>query len=87
MKLFLAFLLIGYCSGLRLPKIFKDGMVLQAGSVQTIWGFLDGVRSTVTLTGSCQLNGNSFEISNTFEPTKPVNKVYIKLGKDSKEFI
>ena len=48
-------------------------MVLQSGSVRTIWGFLDGVRESVTLTGSCELNGMSFDIVDEFVPNKPVS--------------
>ena len=72
-ELSLLLLLVGISSGLRLPKIFKDDMVLQAGSkdhpVRTIWGFLDSVSSTVELTGLCDLpNGTSIDYSDTFVP-------------------
>ena len=48
-------------------------MVLQAGSkdhpVRTIWGFLDGVTSTVELSGYCDLpNGTLIDYSDTFVP-------------------
>ena len=62
--------------GLRLPKIFKNGMVLQADppsksgkeyAVETIWGFMDGVRTNVTLMGRCQLyNADPFEIKDVY---------------------
>ena len=72
-ELFLFLLLVGASKGLHLPKIFKDEMVLQAGSkdhpVRTIWGFLDGVSSKVELTGLCDLpNGTSIDYSDTFAP-------------------
>ena len=64
--------LIGFCSGLHLPRFFQDGMILQASgqrSIRTIWGFLDGLRSNVTLMGRCQLqNGDSFQVQEVFEP-------------------
>ena len=79
-KLLTLFLWIGVCSGLHFPKIFKNGMVLQAGgkdrSVSTIWGFLDGVRSNVTLMGRCQLSsGDSFDVKDVFYPNKPVRYI------------
>ena len=77
-KLLIVLFQIGICVGLRLPKIFKNGMVLQAGgkdrSVNTIWGFMDGVRSNVTLMGRCKLsNGDSFQVKDVFFPNKPVS--------------
>ena len=75
-KLLTGFLLIGVCAGLHFPKIFKNGMVLQAGYVGTIWGFLDGVRSNVTLMGRCQLSsGDSFDVKDVFYPNKPVRYI------------
>ena len=69
--------LIGTCFGLHFPKIYQDGMVLQASSnnhpVSTIWGFLDGVRSNVTLVGNCILNDVTFDIIENFNPSKPVS--------------
>ena len=58
-------------------------MVLQAGgkdrSVNTIWGFMDGVRSNVTLMGRCQLsNGDSFQVKDVFFPNKPVSIEQLK---------
>ena len=60
-----------------MPKIFKDDMVLQAGSkdhpVRTIWGFLDGVSSKVELIGLCDLpDGTSLDYADEFVP-KPVS--------------
>ena len=80
--LFSFFLLVGACNGLHLPKIFKDEMVLQAGSkdhpIRTIWGFLDGVSTTVELWGLCDLpNGESLDYSDEFVP-KDVSMKYIK---------
>ena len=64
--------LIGFCSGLHFPRFFQDGMILQASgqrSIRTIWGFLDGLKSNVTLMGRCQLqNGDSFQVQEVFEP-------------------
>ena len=76
-ELFLLLLLVGISSGLRLPKIFKDDMVLQAGSidhpVRTIWGFLDGVSSKVELSGLCYPpNGTVIDYDDEFVP-KPVS--------------
>ena len=77
MKIFLFFVLIGSCFGLHFPKIYQDGMVLQASRndhpVSTIWGFLDGVRSNVTLLGNCVLNDVTFDIIDNFNPNKPVS--------------
>ena len=72
-ELFSFLLLVGASKGLHLPKIFKDEMVLQASSkghpVRTIWGFLDGVSSTVELSGYCDLpNGTLIDYSDTFVP-------------------
>ena len=55
-------------------------MVLQAGSkdhpVRTIWGFLDGASSSVTLWGNCQLpNGESADFSDKFVPKDVSMKV------------
>ena len=77
LEIFSFLLLVGVCSGLHMPKIFKDDMVLQAGSkdhpVRTIWGFLDGVSSKVELIGICDLpNGESLEYFDEFVP-KPVS--------------
>ena len=82
LELFSFLLLVGVCSGLHLPKIFKDDMVLQAGSkdnpVRTIWGFLDGLSSKVELIGICDLpNGESLEYFDEFVP-KPVSMKYTK---------
>ena len=59
-------------------------MVLQASSnhhkVTTIWGFLDGVRSNVTLLGNCQLDDVAFDIFDKFNPNKPVS-ILTDLGK------
>ena len=57
-------------------------MVLQAGSkdhpIRTIWGFLDGVSTTVELWGLCDLpNGESLDYSDEFVP-KDVSMKYIK---------
>ena len=76
-KLFSFLLLIGSCTAIHLPKIFKDEMVLQASStgnpVRTIWGFLDGVASRVELIGICDLpNGESLDYTDEFVP-KPVS--------------
>ena len=76
-ELFSILLLVGTCSGLHLPKIFKDEMVLQAGSkdhpVRTIWGFLDGVSSKVELSGLCYPpNGTVIDYDDEFVP-KPVS--------------
>ena len=52
-------------------------MVLQASindqPVRTIWGFLDGERSNVTLNGDCELNGATFKVHEVFFPNKPVS--------------
>ena len=79
-ELFSFLLLVGASNGLHLPKIFKDEMVLQAGSkdhpVRTIWGFLDGASSSVTLWGNCQLpNGESADFSDKFVPKDVSMKV------------
>ena len=54
-------------------------MVLQASKngqpITTIWGFLDGVRSNVTLTGDCTLDGFAFDIIDNFNPNKPVRDI------------
>ena len=86
LKLFSFLLLVGISSGLHLPKIFKDDMVLQAGSkdhpVRTIWGFLDGSSSTVELLGLCDLpNGTSLDYADEFVP-KPVSVKNAKLARD-----
>ena len=63
---------LGASEGLRWPKIFKDGMVLQAGPTPAIlWGFLDGVANEVTLTASCGFGPESTTITKkTFSPSK-----------------
>ena len=42
------------CFGLTLPKIFSDGMVLQAApNLANVWGFLDGNSSPVNVHLDC----------------------------------
>ena len=52
-----------YCLGLTLPKIFTDGMVLQAAPTEAvIWGFLDGQTGIpVLLTLNCSDSLDIFE--------------------------
>ena len=51
------------CLGLTLPKIFTDGMVLQAAPTEAvIWGFLDGQTGIpVLLTLNCSDSQDIFE--------------------------
>jgi hypothetical protein len=55
LSIFLAF---HAADGLRLPKIFTNGMVLQSEPpVAQIWGFLDGNSATVHMRASCSVKG------------------------------
>jgi hypothetical protein len=45
---------------LRLPKIFSNGMVLQAAPTDAqVWGFLDGNTATVEMSVSCVLKAGT----------------------------
>ena len=69
MKTLLFLLLIGYSNALTLPKIFKDGMVLQAAPTDAvIWGFLDGNTNPVDVSGTCSMKGQNSEIFKTYIP-------------------
>ena len=69
MKTLLFLLFIGCSNALTLPKIFKDGMVLQAAPTDAvIWGFLDGNTNPVDVSGTCSMNGQKSEIFKTYTP-------------------
>ena len=64
------------CSALRLPKLFKNGMVLQADpTTAIIWGFLDGNSDDpVDVASSCHFRGKKFGFKNQFVPQQ-VNEI------------
>ena len=69
MKTLLFLLFIGCSNALTLPKIFKDGMVLQAAPTDAvIWGFLDGNTNPVEVSGTCSMKGQKSEIFKTYIP-------------------
>ena len=61
MKLFWIFLFfMPFLEALRLPKFYKNGMVLQADPTEaTIWGFLDGNQNEVFISATCHFKDNS----------------------------
>ena len=67
MKLgFLLILISKFCHGLKFPKIFTDGMVIQSAPTGgAIWVFLDGDDSEVTLTSNCNTLKNQTRTLNT----------------------
>ena len=81
---FLTFLLIvKTCLGLRFPKLFSDGMVLQAAPIEAnIWGFLDGDSESVTMDYSC--SGNSKVSRQTYVP-KDNGKFEFRMKVDANE--
>ena len=76
MKLLIFTLFLGLSNAFTLPKIFKNGMVLQAGPTlidtteAVIWGFLDGNTNPVDVSGMCSIKGNKFTMTKTFVPKK-----------------
>ena len=78
---FLAFLLIAKsCHGLRFPKLFTNGMILQAAPIEAnIWGFLDEDYETVDMEYSC--NGNAI-LSQTFVPIQKEERFEFKVKEE-----
>ena len=78
---FLALLLIAKsCHGLRFPKLFTNGMVLQAAPIEAnIWGYLDGDSENVDMEYSCQ--GNAI-LSQTFVPKQKEKWFEFKVKED-----
>ena len=78
---FLAFLLIAKsCHGLKFPKLFTNGMILQAAPIEAnIWGFLDGDSEIVDMEYSC--NGNAI-LNQTFVPKQKDERFEFKVKED-----
>jgi hypothetical protein len=69
MKLLIFTLFLGISNAFTLPKIFKNGMVLQAEPTDAvIWGFLDGNTNQVDVSGMCSIKGKKFTVTKTFVP-------------------
>ena len=69
MKILIFTIFLGLSNALKLPKIFKSGMVLQAEPTDAvIWGFLDGNTNNVDVYGLCSIKGKKFTMSKTFVP-------------------
>ena len=63
------FTLGGLAHGLRLPKIFKSGMVLQANPTSAvIWGFLDGNSDPVDIGASCHFRDKTVAFKRQYVP-------------------
>ena len=81
MFIFLTFLAIfGFPSeALKLPKIYKNGMVLQADPTEAIiWGFLEGNSNQVSIEGTCHFNDKKINI---FKVAQILEVRYFSLSK------
>ena len=69
MKFLLLILLFGLNNAFRLPRIFQNGMVLQANPTDAvIWGFLDGNTNPVDISAECTINGEKFAFVKRYIP-------------------
>ena len=73
MKLLVIVLFVAFINGFTLPKIFKNGMVLQSEPTHAvIWGFLGENKNPVTLEGNCKLKTKNITLSQTYSPIQVI---------------